>query len=150
MHGNMSGVRVGVSRGHSRWPPADEGPNPEKGKCPVCSTGAMNSSGGADDRRDTGIPDPDEYLLEWILSRPNLNQAWKQVKANRGAPGVDDMPIGGLMAYAREHWVDIRSCIFAGTYKALPVKRVEAVPVKRVDIAESNRGHSSSGDSHRA
>ena len=150
MHGNMLGSRAGVSRGHSSSPPANEGPNPEKGKDPSCSTNAMNPTGGAVGRRVDGQSDPDEYLLERILSRANLSEAWKRVKANRGAPGVDDMPIGGLMAYAREHWVDIRSCIFAGTYKALPVKRVEAVPVKRVDIAESNRGHSSSGDSHRA
>ena len=85
----------------------------------------MNPSGGAIGRRVVGIPDPNEYLLERILSRPNLSQAWKRVKANRGAPGVDNMPIDDFMAYARDHWEKIRSSIFAGTYKPLPVKRVE-------------------------
>jgi RNA-directed DNA polymerase len=85
----------------------------------------MNPSGGAVGRRAAGIPDPNEYLLERILSRPNMSLAWRQVKANRGAPGVDNMPIDDFMAYAHEHWQEIRSSIFAGTYKPLPVKRVE-------------------------
>ena len=125
MHGNMLGSRAGVSRGHSSSPPANEGPNPEKGKDPSCSTNAMNPTGGAVGRRVDGQSDPDEYLLERILSRANLSEAWKRVKANRGAPGVDDMPIDDFMAYAWEHWPAIRSSIFANSYKPLPVKRVE-------------------------
>ncbi len=124
-HGNMPGSQAGVSRGHSSLPPADEGPNPEKGKDPSCSISAMNPTGGAVDRRVDGQSDPDEYLLERILSRANLSEAWKRVKANRGAPGVDDMPIDDFMAYAWEHWAEIRSSIFANSYKPLPVKRVE-------------------------
>lgn len=85
----------------------------------------MNPSGGAVSRRVAGIPDPNEYLLERILSRPNMSLAWRQVKANRGAPGVDNMPIDDFMAFAHEHWEKIRSSVFAGTYKPLPVKRVE-------------------------
>ena len=77
----------------------------------------MNPSGGAVGRRVAGIPDPNEYLLERILSRPNMSLAWRQVKANRGAPGVDNMPIDDFMAFAHEHWTEIRSSIFAGTYK---------------------------------
>ncbi len=85
----------------------------------------MNPTGGAVGRRVDGQSDPDEYLLERILSRANLSEAWKRVKANRGAPGVDDMPIDDFMAYAWEHWPAIRSSIFANSYKPLPVKRVE-------------------------
>jgi RNA-directed DNA polymerase len=87
----------------------------------------MNPSGGATGRRVAGIPDPNEYLLERILSWSNLSQAWRQVKANRGGPGMDNMPIDDFMAFAQEHWTEIRSSIFAGTYKPLPVKRVESV-----------------------
>ena len=112
MCGNIPEDRAGVSRGHSSLPQANEGPNPEQGKGPASSTSAMNPPGGAIGRRVVGIPDPNEYLLERILSRPNLSQAWKRVKANRGAPGVDNMPIDDFMAYAREHWEKIRSSIF--------------------------------------
>ena len=85
----------------------------------------MNPSGGAMDRRGADKPDPDLYLLERILSRPNLSKAWQRVKANQGAPGMDNMPIDDFMAFARDHWEEIRSAIFAGTYQPSPVKRVE-------------------------
>ncbi len=125
LHGNMPDDRAGVSRGHSSSPSANEGPNPEQGKGPASSTIAMNPTGGANGRRVADKPDPNENLLEQILSRPNMIKAWERVKANKGAPGVDNMPIDDFMAFAREHWEEIRSSIFAGTYQPLPVKRVE-------------------------
>ena len=124
-HGNMPEDRTGVSRGHSSSPTVNEGPNPEQGEGPPSSTNAMNPTGGAIGRRVDDKPEPDENLLEQILSRPNMIMAWERVKANKGAPGVDNMPIGTFMAFAREHWEKIRSSIFAGTYQPLPVKRVE-------------------------
>jgi len=33
-------------------------------------------------------PDPNEDLLERILSRDNMRKAWKRVKANKGADGI--------------------------------------------------------------
>jgi len=125
IHGNMSDDRAGVSRGHSSSQRVNEGPNSEKGNGPICSISATNPTGGAHERRVVGIPDPDENLLERILSRANLSRAWRQVKASRGAPGVDKMGIDNFMAFAQEHWPEIRSSLFAGTYKPLPVKRVE-------------------------
>jgi RNA-directed DNA polymerase len=125
LRGNSQSNQAGVSRGHSSSPVVSEGPNPEQGKGPVSSTTAMNPTGGACGRRVVDQPDPDEHLLEQILSRPNMIAAWGQVKANKGAPGVDNMPIDDFLAFAREHWEKIRSSIFAGTYQPLPVKRVE-------------------------
>jgi len=63
--------------------------------------------------------------LERILSRSNMLKAWERVKANKGAPGMDNMPINDFMAYAREHWDAIRASLLAGTYQPMPVKRVE-------------------------
>lgn len=121
----MQDDQAGVSRGHSSSASRDEGPNPEKGKGPASSAAATNPTGGADDRRIADKPDPDAHLLERILSRPNMLTAWKRVKANKGAPGMDNMPIDDFMAYARAHWEEIRASLFAGTYQPLPVKRVE-------------------------
>jgi RNA-directed DNA polymerase len=75
-------------------------------------------------RRVTETPDPDDRLLEWILSRANIYQAWAQVRANNGAPGVDHMPVDQFAASAREKWPKIRQSLLAGTYQPLPVKRV--------------------------
>jgi RNA-directed DNA polymerase len=70
-------------------------------------------------------PDPNDHLLERMLSRANMQQAWKRVKANQGAPGVDDMAIGQFPAFARSKWPNIRQSLLAGIYQPKPVKRVE-------------------------
>jgi RNA-directed DNA polymerase len=70
-------------------------------------------------------PDPNEHLLERILIRANMRKAWKRVKTNAGAPGVDGMAIDQFPAWAKAHWIDIRCRLQTGTYQPLPVKRVE-------------------------
>ena len=125
LHGNMPNDGAGVSRGHSSSPAADEGPNPRKEEGPASSASATNPKGGADGRRVAAQPDSDEDLLEQILSRPNMIKAWEQVKANNGAPGIDQMPIDDFLAYAREHWENIRLSLQTGSYQPLPVRRVE-------------------------
>lgn len=95
----------------------NEGPNPEKGNGPVSSSAATNPNGGAERRRVAGKPVPKQDLLERILSRPNMLKAWERVKANKGAPGIDNMPVDDLMAYVREHWDNIRASLLAGTYQ---------------------------------
>ena len=70
-------------------------------------------------------PDPDGHLLERILSRENMLKAWKRVRANKGAPGIDKMSIEEFPGFAREHWDDIRESLLAGTYQPSPVRRVE-------------------------
>jgi len=54
-----------------------------------------------------------------------MQQAWKRVRANQGAPGADDMAIAQFPAFARNKWSDIRQSLLAGTYQPKPVKRVE-------------------------
>jgi len=102
-----------------------EGPNPEQGNGPLSSTVTSNPTGGVCDWRVSGKPDPNEHLLERILSRENMLKAWQRVQANKGAHGMDNMPLDDFMAYAREHWDTIRASLYAGTYQPLPVKRVE-------------------------
>ncbi|MCP4575358.1 MAG: group II intron reverse transcriptase/maturase, partial [Deltaproteobacteria bacterium] len=62
---------------------------------------------------------------ERILSRENMRQAWKRVKANKGAPGIDNMSIKEFPDFARENWNPIRESLADGSYQPLPVKRVE-------------------------
>mgnify|MGYP005619422345 CR=1 FL=1 len=76
-------------------------------------------------RRVTEQPDPDVNLLERILTRENMLKAWKRVKANKGAPGIDGISIDAFPEYLKANWPRIREEIFAGTYQPLPVRRVE-------------------------
>lgn len=64
-------------------------------------------------------------LLEKILSRDNLNRAFKKVKANKGAGGVDRMQVGDLFVYLKEHGKELKQAIMQGKYKPNPVRRVE-------------------------
>jgi len=70
-------------------------------------------------------PNPDERLLEKILSRDNLIAAWKRVKANGGAPGIDGLTIKEFPAATRCHWHEILESLMAGTYQPSAVRRVE-------------------------
>jgi len=82
-------------------------------------------SGGVTMRRVMESPDPEGHLLERILSRENMLKAWKRVKANKGAPGIDNMSVEDFPEYARNNWDSIRESLLAGTYQPLPVRRVE-------------------------
>jgi len=64
-------------------------------------------------------------LLERVLERANLKRALKQVRSNRGAPGIDGMSVDALPSYLKEHWARIRAELVAGSYRPQPVRRVE-------------------------
>lgn len=69
---------------------------------------------------------PCEDLLETkILTRENLIAAWKRVKRNGGAGGVDGMEILEFPDFLRLHWETIRRKLLDGTYAPSPVRRVE-------------------------
>ena len=115
-----------VSRGHS----SEGGPSrrPElvsRGSTPPTLKDALKPAGRADSgltEGKHGIPSDD--LLEQILSRENMLQAWKRVKANGGAPGHDGMTIAAFPAFARQHWERICSDLKGGTYHPAAVRRV--------------------------
>ncbi len=91
----------------------------------MSSYNAKNPTGGATIRRVRGTPDPNLHLLERILSTENVRTAWERVKANKGAPGVDNVSIDQFPDRFRPQWSDIRKSILAGSYNPLPVKRVD-------------------------
>ena len=63
--------------------------------------------------------------MEKILDRDNLNRAFKRVKANKGAPGVDGMTIDETYQWLREHSHELTDRIQRGRYTPKPVRRVE-------------------------
>lgn len=63
-------------------------------------------------------------LLLAALTRENLQQAWKRVKANKGAAGVDGRDIPETARYLQTAWPLIREQLLQGTYRPSPVRRV--------------------------
>ena len=63
-------------------------------------------------------------LLEAALTRENLQAAWKRIKANKGAAGVDGLDIEQASQMMRTKWPQIRQELLAGRYRPEPVRRV--------------------------
>lgn len=70
---------------------------------------------------------PREATLETVLAATNLRAAWRAVKANRGAPGVDRMDMEQSARHLREHWDVIGAKLLDGSYKPGAV-RVVSIP----------------------
>ncbi len=64
-------------------------------------------------------------MLERIIDRNNLNQAFKRVKSNKGSHGIDGMKVDELLQYLKENGDSLRQSILDGSYKPSPVRRVE-------------------------
>lgn len=64
-------------------------------------------------------------LLESILDRNNLNRAYKQVKSNNGAPGIDGMSVEEALPWLQENRMELLESIRQGKYKPQPVRRKE-------------------------
>ena len=91
----------------------------------MSSHNTKKPNGGVTMRRVMEQPEPNGNLLERILSSDNVQKAWKRVKANKGAPGIDNMSIDDFPEFAHTQWDSIRDSLMAGTYQPSPVKRVE-------------------------
>ena len=72
-------------------------------------------------------------LLEEILDRNNLNRAFKRVRANKGAPGIDGMTVEDALTWLREHRKELLESIRKGTFKPQPVRRKE-IPKPEVGV----------------
>lgn len=66
-----------------------------------------------------------EALLERVIDRDNLNRAFKRVKQNGGAAGVDGMKVDEMLPYLQTNREELLQSIRRGWYKPKPVRRVE-------------------------
>ena len=64
-------------------------------------------------------------LMEKILHKDNLNKAYKKVKSNKGAGGVDGMSVDELLGFLKDNQKQLIQKIKDGKYKPNPVRRVE-------------------------
>ncbi len=63
--------------------------------------------------------------VEYIVSNTSIAEAWKKVRSNKGAPGVDKINIEQFPKWGRPQWKIIRKQVLAGTYQPMPARRVE-------------------------
>lgn len=87
----------------------------------VAGNGAANVTG----RKATHWPEAATGLMEKIVSRGNMMAAYSRVVSNKGAPGIDEMPVTALKGYLQEEWPRIKEELLAGTYHPQPVRKVE-------------------------
>ena len=66
-----------------------------------------------------------DRLMEKILSNDNLNQAYKKVKSNKGAGGIDGMNVDELLSFLKDNGTQLKQQLMDGKYKPNPVRRVE-------------------------
>jgi group II intron reverse transcriptase/maturase len=66
-----------------------------------------------------------ENLLENIVSKRNLYDAYKQVKKNNGSHGVDGMNVSELLPYLQNHAPKLMKDLLEGNYNPKPVRRAE-------------------------
>jgi RNA-directed DNA polymerase len=111
-------MMTGAAGGRAEMP----GATPElSGRKPqLAGDGAANITGTT----DNFIPEA-ERLMEAIVSRGNMKAAYSRVVGNKGAPGVDNMPVTELKGYLQGHWPRIKEELLAGKYLPQPVRKVE-------------------------
>jgi RNA-directed DNA polymerase len=73
----------------------------------------------------TSIEQTGYGMLEQILSPANLNAAFKRVKQNKGAGGIDEMEVESLKDYLIKEKDALIASILEGKYRPNPVRRVE-------------------------
>lgn len=66
-----------------------------------------------------------EYLMEEAVEEENMQRAYRRVKANKGAPGIDGMTIEQLPDALKTGWQETKKQLLEGNYLPNPVKRVE-------------------------
>ncbi len=85
----------------------------------VCASPKMAETDSTNTNEQT------EGLQEEILSAENLNRAYRQVKRNKGAGGIDGVQADELLPFLKEHKEKLLQSLRDGKYRPKPVRRVE-------------------------
>lgn len=64
-------------------------------------------------------------LMEAVVDKANMVQAYRRVVANKGAPGADGMTVQQLAGHLKRHWQTLRERLLAGEYHPSPIRAVE-------------------------
>jgi RNA-directed DNA polymerase len=75
-------------------------------------------------QRDNGNPALNDHLLQQVLESTNIQAAWKQVRRNKGAAGIDGITILQFPEWIRPQWQTLEGKLRSDHYRPQPVKRV--------------------------
>ncbi len=64
-------------------------------------------------------------LMERVVERSNMKLAYQRVVENKGAPGIDEMPVSELKDWLAVHWPSVKKALLEGRYMPRPVRRVD-------------------------
>ncbi len=76
-------------------------------------------------QRDDVQPAFNDDLFDKVFAADNLKRAWKQVRANKGAAGVDGLDVKHFLDWCKTHWPQCQIQLNNGSYRPQPVRRVE-------------------------
>jgi RNA-directed DNA polymerase len=102
------------------------------GKDPLRPSSSGEAVSGADGRKELQVKGAGEqeralagHLMQEILSHDNIHRAYKQVKSNKGAAGIDQMPVGEFAAWYAGEGEPLMLSLYGGTYQPQGVRQVE-------------------------
>jgi RNA-directed DNA polymerase len=67
----------------------------------------------------------DRALMERVVDLGNMRSAYLRVVENKGAPGVDDVPVSELRGWLKENWPSVKAALLEGRYIPQPVRAVD-------------------------
>jgi RNA-directed DNA polymerase len=102
---------------------SQESPDPAEGERPEDARRRGTASARRGGEHGVAQVDTDEWM-ERVLDPVNMEMAWKRVRRNKGAPGIDGMTVGDFPEFARKHWERIAFQLRKGIYHPAPVRRV--------------------------
>lgn len=71
--------------------------------------------------------------MEAILTRENLTLAYQRVVENRGAAGVDNLPVAELKPWLQQHWASVKTALIEGSYLPRRLRKVD-IPKPNGDV----------------
>jgi len=63
--------------------------------------------------------------MERVVERSNIRLAYQRVIENKGAAGIDEMPVSELKDWLAVHWPSVKKALLEGSYLPQPVRRVD-------------------------
>ncbi|CAI2008313.1 TPA: group II intron reverse transcriptase/maturase [Serratia fonticola] len=63
--------------------------------------------------------------MDAVITRSNLMLAYQRVVENKGAAGVDNLSVGELKGWLKQHWASVREALLQGNYVPQAIRQVE-------------------------